>query len=765
MKIYIEKSGNDILGDGSVSAPFASIQRALEAITCVRDSNSQQHIEVIVKEGTYTIPSQICVSEKHSNTTFRAEGKVELCGAIALENLSWQDCEHNSNIEVAKIQAGLEIDGLYANSEHQIMARYPNYCEGVVPLGGATTESDLKARAENYKTVENGFIRAIHSHGWGGNSYIITDKDKNSPLGLSLKWVGDNNRGSEYHKRMLVIENILEELDAPNEWYYNKSSGELYFYPDLGLDLNNAVIEVSVNSDILKFVNASNVVFDGFIFSKTSRTMFTVEKPNKKYVPLLRGDWAVVRAGAILIENCENVNIVNSSFKDIYGNAIFISGKNSGHKIDNNEFHNIGSSCIQVVGMDTSVYEPTFWERNEEGFEHTHTIHKTTVDMPEKTGPKTDEYPFEIDISNNHMHKMGIYEKQSCGVNVSMSRRVKIINNTIHNSARSCININDGTFGGHIIAYNDIFNSQRETTDHGPFNSWGRDRFWSVPNYNVRGLFGNAARPYALIDAIETIHINNNRFYHDGKLTFSWGIDLDDGSSNYEIYNNLCLGIGVKLREGFNRYVHNNIIINGQFQIHCTYEYANDVIKNNIVINSNPWGFSGKTSEDQKRLHDGNYNVDSNWYFSPDNAVSLPSFWSEEGYDTNCITNQNPNFKDILTNDYTVTNIDAMDKVGFFNFDMVNVGKPNCEFKSPSYIFNGSENVEHLSETEWNGAIISNISFAIMSATATNGTFGIYFKDVPENSTAYGMGFRTNQVLKEWQNKKIENVEEFLELN
>ena len=39
-------------------------------------------------------------------------------------------------------------------------------------------------------------------------------------------------------------------------------------------------------------------------------------------------------------------------------------------------------------------------------------------------------------------------------------------------------------------------------------------------------------------------------------------IDLDDGSSNYHIYNNICLNGGLKLREGFYRTVENNIIIN-----------------------------------------------------------------------------------------------------------------------------------------------------------------------------------------------------------
>ena len=47
-------------------------------------------------------------------------------------------------------------------------------------------------------------------------------------------------------------------------------------------------------------------------------------------------------------------------------------------------------------------------------------------------------------------------------------------------------------------------------------------------------------------DAKHTTFVDNN-FFEDYK---GWGIDLDDGSSNYVVKNNLCIGVGVKLREG-----------------------------------------------------------------------------------------------------------------------------------------------------------------------------------------------------------------------
>ena len=49
----------------------------------------------------------------------------------------------------------------------------------------------------------------------------------------------------------------------------------------------------------------------------------------------------------------------------------------------------------------------------------------------------------------------------------------------------------------------------------------------------------------------------NNRWRCD----HGWDIDLDDGSSNYIITNNLCLRGGIKNREGYGRVVENNIMV------------------------------------------------------------------------------------------------------------------------------------------------------------------------------------------------------------
>ncbi len=83
----------------------------------------------------------------------------------------------------------------------------------------------------------------------------------------------------------------------------------------------------------------------------------------------------------------------------------------------------------------------------------------------------------------------------------------------------------------------------RETGDHGPFNSWGRERYWCLLQSHGPASHGAGN---VKVDARETTIIRNNYFREQR----GWGIDLDDGSANFLVTKNLCLGISVKLREG-----------------------------------------------------------------------------------------------------------------------------------------------------------------------------------------------------------------------
>jgi hypothetical protein len=734
--VYVAADGNDN-NAGTIIAPFQTLDKARTQVRTLL-TNASGPIHVWVRGGTYYLSSPLTFGPSDSGTSTAPviysshnTEKVVISGGFKVTS-DWSI--HTEKIMKTHIGAGKDVDLLFLNGKQQIMARYPDFDSSKVYLDGYASDAISPARAARWANPSTGYIRALHASMWGGNDYKITGKDADS--NVQYTWVGDNNRSDGMHGTYRMVENIFEELDTPGEWFYDKNTGALYFYPPDGTNLNSSTVEAACLEELIKVVGNSSgkvkyLTFSGFNFTCVKRTLFS-----RAYEGLLRGDWAIVRAAALYIQDAENIAVKNCTFDQVGGNGIFISGYNRNHVIDNNIFIDTGATCVQVVGLMNACRYPSTWSNH-----HT--------DMTDTTaGPLTDDYPKNITVSSNYMVNMGRFEKQSAGVNIAMSQSVTVQHNTIHRSPRSGININDGTFGGHVIEFNDVFDCVRESGDHGPFNSWGRDRFWSYQGYDTNGNNGAAKYPYRQLDAGKTTIIRNNRFHYSS--VHEWGIDLDDGSSNYQIYNNLCLNTGFKLREGFDRHVYNNIIINERANIHCTFEDANNNIEKNIIINAQPIGLA---NSDAGREVAGHSHFDHNIYWNNGQSVSLPSNWKSSGLDANSIV-ADPMFRNPAANDYTVTNAAILQQSGFVNFPMDQFGKPGCLTPGPISSSIGSTAALNDSESFMN-ATITSVDAARQSVSGLPDLNGVFFWAVPSSSDAYKQGFRTNDVIRSMNGTNI----------
>jgi len=739
-EVFVAMDGDDS-NTGTMTSPFRTLARAQSAVRDLLPSSTGP-IHIWVRGGSYYLDHTLVFTPQDSGqvnkpiiySAFEGE-KVILSGGKKLTP-TWLD--YQGNIKVADIGTGLDFDGLFLNAKRQILARYPNYDPNVAILSGYAADALAPSRVAKWSDPTTGLVRGLHGNEWGGNSFKITGV--NASTGApNLQWVGDNNRGSTLHATYRMVENLFEELDAPGEWFYDKKGGKLYFYPPTGTDLSKANLEVAVLDELLRITGTGadkvkHITFSNFTFTETHRTLF-----NKPYAGLMRGDWSVARTGTIFVQDAENITIQNSVFDQVGGNAIFINGYNRNHHISNNEFTGSGATDVQIVGLQSAVRYPSTWSN-----QHTD-IQDTTP------GPLTDDYPQNITVNNNHMFNMGVFEKQSAGVNVSVSRNITISHNTIHHSPRAGVNINDGTWGGHIIEFNDIFDCVLETSDHGPFNSWGRDRFWSLAG-------GDAVKKqYVFLDAMETTVIRNNRIWHNS----AWDIDLDDGSSNYDIYNNLLLNAGFKLREGFSRKVHNNIIVNGGGHFHVAYAGSNDVIEKNIFVTDNPYDF---IQDDPKTA--GTF-YDHNTFWNNGKPVAdITTSWINAGFDTHSViadpqfVGTSP-FTDVSKKDFTVQTGSPAITRGFANFPMDQFGKPGAPTPPGIKWSTGNATTEADIEPLMGAEVSSIYSNEVMSSVGLGDTNGLYFYKVPVDSNAKLQGLQQGDVLRQLNGEPITTKSSF----
>ncbi len=502
---------------------------------------------ITLKSGIYNLTSAIFVKGK--DITIRGEKNTVIEGCKKIDG--WVD-EGNG---VFSAKADCDADALYINGEKYQMARFPKYNPNIKIFGGFSRDVLSRAKADEWKSPRGAYIHAMHLHNWGGFSYEVTGKDENGNLTYIGGW--QNNRQMGMHSDFKYIENVREEMTEPGEWYFDKEKGRAYVIPKDGHSLDSA--EICVNSSFFVFKNCKGVSLESIKFRRAKRTFMLTNEP------LLRSDWTIYRGGAIYFTNSSDCSVSECSLFDIGTNGVFVDGKNSNITVCKCHFKDLGASGVCFVGKPSAVRSPLFEA----------TMCQSFLEIDKKRGPKNSEYPKHCTVNDCLIERVGTVEKQATGVEISISYGISVINTSIYDASRAGINISEGTFGGHLIDGCDIFDTVKETGDHGSFNSWGRDRYW-----HLYDLDENEIHKYALLDSLGKTVIRNNRFRCDR----GWDIDLDDGSSNYEIHNNLCLNGGIKLREGFQRHVHHNITVNNSVHLHVWYKNSGDVVENNIIF-------------------------------------------------------------------------------------------------------------------------------------------------------------------------------------
>ena len=572
--LIVAPTGKDS-NEGSLKRPLQSVSAALEKAKTLDDSE----VEILFREGTYYLPTTIRIE------AVDFEGKKLVLSSYSGESVVFSGGKRLS-LDWEKTDAGYwrtpvnesEIDQLFLNGKKCVLARYPNYKEGEY-LNGTSADALSSTKIASWSNPEGGFIHALHQGRWGSMHFLITGKRDTV---LTYEGGHQMNRPSPMHPQYRFVENIFEELDAPGEWFFDKQQKILYYYPFQEDDMKKAVFETASLTHILELRGTpehllKDVTIQGIRFEHTLRTLM------EPYERLMRSDWAIYRGAALFMENTENCLVSECEFTNLGGNALFVSRYNRNNRIEHNHIHHIGASAICLVG-DTEAVRLNLTDYD----------NRVSYDQVDRVpGPRNAFYPRQCIVEDNLIHHIGEEEKQVAGVQIQLAAQIQVSHNTIYRVPRAAINIGDGAFGGHLIEYNDAFETVLETGDHGAFNSWGRDRFWA-PDYSLMAQQTSQEPELILLDALYTTVLRNNRFRCD----HGWDIDLDDGSSNYHIYNNICLNGGIKLREGFFRRVENNVVINNSLHPHVWFEKSGDVVRRNVFMKTyapimvNGWGES-----------------------------------------------------------------------------------------------------------------------------------------------------------------------------
>ncbi len=639
------------------------------------------------------------------------------------------------------VSADLQTDQLFVNGERQILARYPNYDLKQLIFHGSAEDAISPERVAKWANPAGGFLHAMHPALWGDFSYVITGKTPDGKLMLEGGW--QNNRPSTpdtkfvgepkgIHKKYRFVENIFEELDTPGEWFLNTKTHTLYFYPPDGVDLSKATVEAVKLKDLVEFQGTEQapvkfVSLKGITLRQTLRTFMETREP------VVRADWAIYRGGALFFNGAEDCSVEDCFLDQLGGNAIFVNNYNRRVTVRGCHISKAGANGVAFLGDPNAARSVLL------NYSQSHKL----AEIDQTPGPKTDNYPAECLVDDCLIHETGCVEKQTAPVEIDLAQDITVRHCSIYDVPRAGINIGDGCWGGHVIEFCDVFDTVKETGDHGSFNSWGRDRFWGC----VGGIneVVKQAPNLPLADVVKPIILRNSRWRCD----HGWDIDLDDGSSNYQITNNLCLNGGIKNREGFNRVVENNIMVNGGFCPHVWPAESQGVFSHNIVgsgyhpagMPPPPWG----------KEMDYNF-LQKNGAPGTQPATDLQK---QSGRDEHSLTGD-VQFVDPASGNYDVKDGSPVLALGFVNFPMDQFGVQKPELKAiartpelPGVKGGAPKQISRDGTVkDWNGAQVRNIrDEGEMSVYGTPGVTGVLVVKVDAGSELAKIGLQANDVI------------------
>jgi GH141 insertion domain/Right handed beta helix region len=354
---YVATNGNDF-NPGTLDAPFATVSRAQQAERTIAGAMISDII-VYLRDGRYELPSTLRFTGQDSGTNGHSviyasyPGEHgEISGGRTITG--WTPI--GNGIYRAKV-GDLNFRQLYVNGVRAINARSPNTGRYQIQSFDNTNKQVLVNSSDFPKLIRPQDADVVFTQGWVQNIFNVTGiSQSGSYYVLSMPqgegdqmWYWANRLFGGFQTHYYIIENALELLDTPGEWYLNRGTGELYYMPRAGEDLSTALVTVPALETLIDLQSASNIQFVGITFEDSNWLVpaiegLVVEQANHvRYTD--KGPYA---AGAITLQGASNISFVRNTFRNTGGDSVQLWSSTQRVSFLGNVFKDLAGGAIDL---------------------------------------------------------------------------------------------------------------------------------------------------------------------------------------------------------------------------------------------------------------------------------------------------------------------------------------------------------------------------------------------------------------------------------
>jgi hypothetical protein len=395
------------------------------------------------------------------------------------------------------------------------------------PIGVTASTSNTSLPHTPYANdVTRALVHSWRAGRWFSWIFAVNGSSYDSATGktvftFSLEQGGNQGSRGGNAGQEFFIENVLDELDAPAEWYYDLPNKKLYLWynatggtaPPTDGTVVVPTAQVLINATGTQANPVVGVGFLGLGFRDSAPYYLGARGTPSG------GDWSVGRYGALFFEGTVGTTVEGCFLTSLDGNAVFFSGYNRNATVVQNEFLGIGETAIsqwgytdgspvaglgfdatagnqprgtQVVG--NFVHEVGLFTKQNSFYFQSESFGNLIMNNIAFNGPRAGELgmggdggggaraastPWGRGIVESPLHACFLRATSlalcagfdvRCGSGSDKGSHFGSPSPLPPSPIPAGINFDDGLGGGSHITQNVLFNFCRESSDHGPFN-------------------------------------------------------------------------------------------------------------------------------------------------------------------------------------------------------------------------------------------------------------------------------------------------------
>jgi hypothetical protein len=391
--LYVSSNGNDAWS-GALSAPNAALTDgpkatlggAWKVISNTQVKNPMRHDSYVVNvaPGTYTSLSGLVVTNADplSSVTFRStvagaaiiDGSVEVSEwtvppAGLASRLSPKAKPYVVAVDLKK--AGLTNFGtlpkshwtgnssnlassyneLFMNNVRQTIARWPNGGYATVRKDGTTSsfQTNLSTSRALATDTDINVYSFVSGYDWAFQGMPVTVDRATDTITTSTAMTYPAKAAARFFLR-----NSLEELDTPGEYYVDRSTGYLLWYPKPGYQTSS--MRVSGNTGpLVTMSNSYNTTFDGFTVRNSRGDGISIIGGSGNGIT--RSTLTNVGGYAVRLMNTSNASVDSCSMTEMGEGGVRMDG--GGDMVTLSAGNNVVQNCtIRGLGRLVPSYRP-----------------------------------------------------------------------------------------------------------------------------------------------------------------------------------------------------------------------------------------------------------------------------------------------------------------------------------------------------------------------------------------------------------------------